>query len=112
MVRSDSEGAAVRRRLLFAALVAMASGALDAAAAVGMVRTVHFVKLDLVADLPADLGLLLCAILPLVAGAVMVSARGNQPPAQQNSLSLAGVLLAAAIPASLIAGFVTAFIVA
>jgi hypothetical protein len=42
----------------------------------------------------------------------MISARGNPPPAQRNSLSLARVLFAAAIPASIIAGFVTAFIVA
>ena len=111
MVGSDAQAKAVSRRLLLVALIAVASGALEAAAALGMVLTLHFATPDLLRDLPAGVGLLLSAILPLTAGVVLANSRRKDSPAQRSGLTLARFLLGSAIIAFLVAGFITAFAV-
>ena len=98
-------------RLLLAALVAFASAALMVAAALGMIVTLHFVTPDLLGDLPAGVGLLLSALLPLTAGVVLANSRRKDSPAQRGALMLARFLLGSAIIATIAAGFVTAFAV-
>lgn len=99
------------RRLLVAALVALVTAAFELTAAVGTVWTLHFVQPALAADLPGGVGLLLCAILPLVAGAILVSSGGKSAAAQRSALRLARILLVLALIAIIIAGLVTAFAV-
>ena len=112
MIGSDGQAMAVRRRLLLlVALVALASASLAAAAALGMVLTLHFATPDLLRDLPAGVGLLLSAILPLTAGVVLANSRRKDSPAQRSGLMLARFLLGSAIIAIIVAGFITAFAV-
>jgi hypothetical protein len=94
-----------------AALVALASAALMVAAALGMILTVHFVIPNLLRDVPAGIGLLLAAILPLTAGVVLVNSQRKDGPAPPSGLMLARFLLGLAIIATFVAGFVTAFAV-
>ena len=112
MVAPDAQARGVHRRLLLVALVALASAALEAVAAVGMVRTLHFAIPDLLRDLPAGIGLLLSAVLPLTTGVVLANSRRKDSPAQRSALRLARFLLGSAILAFLVAGFITAFAVA
>ncbi|HEV2013323.1 MAG TPA: hypothetical protein VGR77_05515 [Candidatus Dormibacteraeota bacterium] len=111
VIRSDAQPAAVRQRLLLAGLVALASAALAAVAALGIVLTLHFVAPDLIGDLPAGVGLLLSALLPLTAGVVLANSRRKDSSTQRSRLMLARSLLASAIIAIIVAGFITAFAV-
>jgi hypothetical protein len=81
------------------------------AAAIGMILTLRFAIPDLPRDLPAGIGLLLSAILPLAAGAILANSRRKDAPAQRSSLVLARSLLGLGIIATVIAGLVTAFAV-
>jgi hypothetical protein len=94
-----------------AAIVALASAALMVSAAIGMILTVHFAIPDLPRALPAGIGLLLAAILPLAAGVGLANSRHKDATAQRRSLVLARVLLGLGIVVTIVAGLVTAFAV-